>query len=130
MKTAIFRGKGTIEVGERPDPEPHQVGSIGHEYIGVVESIGSDVTDLAVGDFVIAPFRAPFADATLVKVPQPPEGRFTDERLASFTALSDVACTGYHAAVSAGVHLDHVAEAYAAMDERRAITSLLTIGQL
>ncbi|TQM57313.1 zinc-binding dehydrogenase [Humibacillus xanthopallidus] len=168
MKAAIFRGKGTIDVGERPDPEiqeasdavvrvvrgcvcgsdlwyyrginPHKVGSIGHEYIGVVESIGSEVTGLAVGDFVIAPFtfndgtcpacragfpsncmhggafgngvtdggqgekvRAPFADATLVKVPQPPEGRFTDEQLASFTALSDVACTGYHAAVSAGV---------------------------
>ncbi len=28
---------------------------------------------------------------------------FTDEQLASFTALTDVTCTGYHAAVSAGV---------------------------
>ncbi|GAA2157552.1 threonine dehydrogenase-like Zn-dependent dehydrogenase [Humibacillus xanthopallidus] len=168
MKAAIFRGTGTIEVGERPDPQiqeasdavvrvvrgcvcgsdlwyyrginQHKVGSIGHEYIGVVESVGADVVDLAVGDFVIAPFtyndgtcpacragfqsncahggafgngvtdggqgekvRAPFADATLVKVPNPPEGGFTDAQLASFTALSDVACTGYHAAVSAGV---------------------------
>ena len=30
--------------------------SIGHEFIGLVEEIGSDVTTLRVGDFVIAPF--------------------------------------------------------------------------
>ena len=30
--------------------------SIGHEFIGVVEEIGADVTTLSVGDFVIAPF--------------------------------------------------------------------------
>src|SRR3954468_4956199 len=165
MKAAIFKGKGTIELGERPDPqiqEPidavvravrgcvcgsdlwyyrginsHKVGSIGHEYVGVIEAVGKEVTDLAVGDFVIAPFtcndgtcpacqagfesncehggafgdgdidggqgekvRAPYADATLVKVPG---SDFTEEQLASFTALSDVMCTGYHAAVSAGV---------------------------
>jgi threonine dehydrogenase-like Zn-dependent dehydrogenase len=165
MKAAIFRGTGTIEIGQRPDPQieeatdvvvrvvrgcvcgsdlwyyrginTHKVGSIGHEYIGVIEAIGSDVTRLAVGDFVIAPFtfsdgtcpacqagfesncehggafgdgdidggqgekvRAPHADATLVQVPG---SDFTDEQLASFTALSDVMCTGYHAAVSAGV---------------------------
>ena len=168
MKAAIFRGKNAIEIGQRPDPQiqnptdaivrvvrgcvcgsdlwyyrginPHAVGSIGHEYIGVIEAVGPDVRDLAAGDFVIAPFtyndgtcpacqagypsncvhggafgngetdggqgervRAPFADATLVKVPNAPEGGFTEAQLASFTALSDVACTGYHAAVSAGV---------------------------
>jgi len=165
MKAAIFRGEKNIELGERPDPQiqsptdaivrvvrgcvcgsdlwyyrginTHKVGSIGHEYIGVIEAIGSDVTGLAVGDVVIAPFtfsdgtcpacqagfesncehggafgdgdidggqgekvRAPYADATLVQVPG---SDFTDEQLASFTALSDVMCTGYHAAVSAGV---------------------------
>jgi alcohol dehydrogenase len=167
MKAAIFKGEKTIDVGERPDPQiqnptdavvrvvrgcvcgsdlwyyrginPHKVGSIGHEYIGVVQAVGDDVTTLAAGDFVIAPFtyndgtcpacragfqsncthggafgngdtdggqgekvRAPYADATLVKVPGA-EADFTDAQLASFTALSDVACTGYHAAVSAGV---------------------------
>jgi threonine dehydrogenase-like Zn-dependent dehydrogenase len=165
MKAAIFKGPGAIELGQRPDPviqEPgdavvrvvrgcvcgsdlwyyrgvneHAVGSIGHEFIGVVEEAGAAVTNLAPGDFVIAPFtysdgtcpacqhgfqsncthggafgngtidggqgetvRVPCAAATLVKVPG---SDFTDEQLASFTALSDVMCTGYHAAVSAGV---------------------------
>ncbi|MDQ0278926.1 threonine dehydrogenase-like Zn-dependent dehydrogenase [Arthrobacter silviterrae] len=30
--------------------------AIGHEFVGVVESVGADVTGLGVGDFVIAPF--------------------------------------------------------------------------
>ena len=34
----------------------HAVGSIGHEFIGVVEDIGSDVTGISVGDLVVAPF--------------------------------------------------------------------------
>lgn len=165
MKAAIFNGTRDITVGQRPDPQiesatdalvrvvrscvcgsdlwyyrginQHKVGSIGHEYIGVIEAVGNDVTDLEPGDLVIAPFtfndgtctacrhgyqsncehggafgdgehdggqgekvRAPYADATLVKVPGT---NFTDDQLASFTALSDVMCTGYHAAVSAGV---------------------------
>ena len=165
MKATIFKGKGNIELGERPNPtiqdatdaivrvvrgcvcgsdlwyyrgiNPHKEGSIGHEYIGIIEEIGADVKDLKKGDFVIAPFtysdgtcaacqagfqsncehgsgfgngdsdggqgemvRSPFADATLVKVSG---SDFSDEILASFTALSDVMSTGYHAAVSAGV---------------------------
>jgi alcohol dehydrogenase len=84
MKTAIFNGKGNISVEERPKPTiaeptdavvrvvlacvcgsdlwfyrgiselPH--GSVGHEFIGVVDEIGDGVTDVAVGDFVISPF--------------------------------------------------------------------------
>jgi threonine dehydrogenase-like Zn-dependent dehydrogenase len=168
MKAAIFKAERQIELGERPDAtianptdavvrvvrgcvcgsdlwyyrgiNQHKVGSIGHEYVGVVDQVGEDVTDLAPGDFVIAPFtfndgtcpacqagfqsncshggafgdgdtdggqgeyvRTPYADATLVKVPGSGDTDFTDEQLASFTALSDVTCTGYHAAVSAGV---------------------------
>ncbi|GAB3580794.1 zinc-dependent alcohol dehydrogenase family protein [Calidifontibacter terrae] len=167
MKATIFKGKNSVEVGDRPDPRienptdaivrvvrgcvcgsdlwyyrginDHKVGSIGHEYIGVVEEVGAEVSGLKAGDFVIAPFtfndgtcpacragfesncvnggafgngvidggqgervRSPYADATLVKVPGN-EADFSDEQLASFTALSDVMCTGYHAAVSAGV---------------------------
>lgn len=84
MKAAIFKGKGAIEVGERPDPAikeptdavvrvvlacvcgsdlwyyrgitPHPEGSIGHEFIGVVEEVGPEVKTLHRGDFVIAPF--------------------------------------------------------------------------
>ncbi len=84
MRAAIFRGPGTVEVGERPDPviqaptdaivrvvlacvcgsdlwyyrgtSPHAVGSIGHEFVGVVEETGADVTTVAPGDLVVAPF--------------------------------------------------------------------------
>ena len=37
-------------------PVSEQGHSMGHEFIGVVEEIGTDVTTLSVGDFVIAPF--------------------------------------------------------------------------
>ena len=44
--------------------------------------------------------RVPFADATLVKVPG---SGHSDATMRSLVALSDVMCTGHHAAVSAGV---------------------------
>jgi len=44
--------------------------------------------------------RAPFADPTLVKVPG---SGYADALLRSLLTLSDVMCTGHHAAVSAGV---------------------------
>ncbi|MCS5498312.1 zinc-binding dehydrogenase [Cnuibacter physcomitrellae] len=165
MRATSFGGPGSISVVERPDPvivdstdavvatvlgcvcgsdlwyfrgqSPHAIGPIGHEFIGRVAEIGSDVSRLAVGDLVIAPFvycdgdcvnclagwpsnclrgksfgnngvdggqgeavRVPFADATLVVVPA---GDYDDGLLASLLALSDVMCTGHHAAVSAGV---------------------------
>jgi threonine dehydrogenase-like Zn-dependent dehydrogenase len=84
MRAAVFNGPGSIEVGERPDPvieqptdavvrvvlacvcgsdlwywrgeSEHAVGSIGHEFIGVVEAVGSEVSGVGVGEFVIAPF--------------------------------------------------------------------------
>ncbi len=84
MKAAIFEGPGAIEVGERPDPviceptdavvrvvlgcvcgsdlwyyrgeSPHAVGSIGHEFIGVVEQAGADAQGIRPGDLVVAPF--------------------------------------------------------------------------
>lgn len=84
MKAAIFQGPGTIAVEDRPKPtvnEPTDAvvrvvlacvcgsdlwfyrgisqlshGSVGHEFIGVVDEVGPDVRDLQVGDFVIAPF--------------------------------------------------------------------------
>src|SRR6266568_1074870 len=90
MKAAIFRGKGNIELGDRPDPlvkeptdavvrvvmgcvcgsdlwyyrgvNPHKIGSIGHELIGVVEEVGSEIKNLQKGDLVIAPFD--YSDGT------------------------------------------------------------------
>src|SRR5690606_41620702 len=39
--------------GVTPAHEPHR---IGHEFVGVVEQVGSEVARIKVGDFVIAPF--------------------------------------------------------------------------
>ena len=165
MRAALFNGPHAIEVGERPDPvisaptdavvrvvlscvcgsdlwyyrgdSPHDLGPIGHEFIGVVEEIGPEVRGVAKGDFVIAPFiycdgtcahcragvtsqcvagaafgnhgidggqgeavRVPLAGSTLVRVPG---NGHSDETTRSLLALSDVMCTGHHAAVSAGV---------------------------
>jgi threonine dehydrogenase-like Zn-dependent dehydrogenase len=164
MRAAIFNGPRSIAYGELPDPvvststdalirvvlacvcgsdlwyyrgeSPHAQGAIGHEFIGVVEAVGSDVVSVTQGDFVVAPFlysdgkcvmcragwpahclnggawgnatgggqgefvRVPFADGTLVRVPG---SGHPDSTLRSLLALSDVACTGYHAAVSANV---------------------------
>lgn len=165
MKAAIFHGPRSIELGERPDPKiqeltdavvrvvlgcvcgsdlwyyrglsPHALGPIGHEFIGVVEEVGSDVHTIRKGDLVIAPFtycdgtcancragwpsnclhggsfgnhgidggqgeavRAPLADPTLVTVPG---SGYAEDMLRSLLTLSDVMCTGHHAAVSAGM---------------------------
>src|SRR5215210_1695288 len=91
MRAAIFHEPRRIEAGDRPDPslvEPTDAivrvviacvcgsdlwyyrgetpfepgGPIGHEFIGVVEDVGADVTHLNKGDLVIAPFA--FSDGT------------------------------------------------------------------
>jgi threonine dehydrogenase-like Zn-dependent dehydrogenase len=59
-------------------------------------SFGNHGVDGGQGEAV----RVPFADATLVPVPGTGH---SDETLASLATLSDVMCTGHHAAVSAGV---------------------------
>jgi threonine dehydrogenase-like Zn-dependent dehydrogenase len=84
MRAAIFNGPGAVELGERPDPviqaptdavvrvvlgcvcgsdlwyyrgeSPHAAGSIGHEFIGMVEQAGADVRGVRAGDLVVAPF--------------------------------------------------------------------------
>ena len=165
MKAAIFGGPRDLVVGERPDPviqdpsdavvrvtlacvcgsdlwyyrglSPHDLGPIGHEFVGIIDQVGADVRAVRPGDLVVTPFtwsdgtctlcragwpsnclhgggygnhgmdggqgeavRVPFADATLIKVPG---SGHSDETMRSIVALSDVACTGHHAAVSAGV---------------------------
>jgi alcohol dehydrogenase len=84
MKAAIFKGKGDIAVEDRARPtikEPTDAvvrvvlacgcgsdlwfyrgiselahGTVGHEFIGVVDEVGADVDTLRPGDFVVAPF--------------------------------------------------------------------------
>ena len=115
---------------------------MGHEFVGVVEQVGDEVRDVAVGDFVVAPFyvcdstcvncrngvstsclrggwwgsedgtgssadggqgerlRVPLADGTLVVVPG---GLPSEDLVPDLLTLSDVMCTGHHAAVSGGV---------------------------
>ena len=90
MRAAIFNGPGDISVVDVPDPTitaptdavvrvvlacvcgsdlwywrgttEHGHTGIGHEFIGVVEAVGSAVTSVRDGDFVIAPFA--FSDGT------------------------------------------------------------------
>src|SRR3954467_3803454 len=90
MRAAIYNEPRSITVGERRDPvlveptdaivrvvlacvcgsdlwyyrgeSPFEPGPIGHEFVGVVEEVGSDVQKIKKGDFVIAPFA--FSDGT------------------------------------------------------------------
>lgn len=119
----LWRYRGITPV---PRPTP-----IGHEYCGIVESVGEQVTTVGPGQFVVGGFlnsdntcplclkgahanclhgggydgcqaeyiRIPNADGTLVATPGLPP----DDLVPSLLTLSDVLCTGWHAAVSAGV---------------------------
>jgi threonine dehydrogenase-like Zn-dependent dehydrogenase len=104
---------------------------IGHEYVGVVEAVGADVSTVTPGQFVVGGFltsdntcpvcragahanclnvtgydgaqaeliRVQNADGTLLATPGLPD----ETMVPSLLALSDVMCTGWHAAVSAEV---------------------------
>lgn len=119
----LWRYRGLSAV---PEPTP-----IGHEYVGIVEQVGAAVTTVRPGDFVVGGFlhsdntcpvcrkgmhascqhvggydgcqaeriRIPHADGTLIATPGVPD----DDLVPSLLALSDVMCTGWHAAVCAGV---------------------------
>jgi alcohol dehydrogenase len=90
MKSAIFKGKGTVVIEEVPKPtvkaptdaivrvvlacvcgsdlwfyrgiSEHPVGPVGHEAIGIVDDVGAEVQTIQKGDFVIMPFA--FSDGT------------------------------------------------------------------
>jgi threonine dehydrogenase-like Zn-dependent dehydrogenase len=83
MRAALIEAPGALKVGDRPYPvvreptdavvrvvlacvcggdlwqyrgeSPFEPGPIGHEFIGVIEDVGTDVRDVAPGDLVIAP---------------------------------------------------------------------------
>ncbi|WP_345365356.1 zinc-dependent alcohol dehydrogenase family protein [Actinoallomurus liliacearum] len=160
MRGTIIHGPGDIRFEERPDPtiieptdaivrtvatcvcgsdlwryrginEVPQPTPIGHEYVGVVEEVGSAVTSVRPGQFVVGGFltsdntcplcragahancrnrtgydgcqaeliRVQNADGTLLATPERP----ADDLVPGILALSDVMCTGWHAAVCADV---------------------------
>ena len=116
-----YRGENKIEPGS----------PIGHEIVGVVEEVGSEVSSFRPGDFVIAPFvhcdnacphcRAGITSAcvnqgftvggqgeyTLVHQADgslvKTDGMPDDAMIPSLLTLADVMATGWHAAVAAGV---------------------------
>jgi threonine dehydrogenase-like Zn-dependent dehydrogenase len=116
-----YRGHNDITAGD----------TIGHECIGVVEEVGSDVTGFSAGDFVIVPFdhcdntcahcragaqsgcvnlgftssgQAEYARVTQADGSLVKTDGVPDRSLyPSLLTLSDVMATGWHAAVSAGV---------------------------
>lgn len=160
MLATVIHAPGDIRVEERPDPvvvEPTDAvirtvaacvcGSdlwpfrgidqvrrprpIGHEYVGVVEEIGSEVTTLSVGQFVVGGFyasdntcphcragvqfscvaRESFdgCQAEMIRIPHAdgtlvatPEAPDPD-LIPDLLTLSDVMSTGWHAAVTTGV---------------------------
>ena len=119
----LWRYRGISPVAQ---PTP-----IGHEYVGIVEAVGDAVTTVEPGDFVVGGFlhsdntcplcrkgmhascqhgggydgcqaekiRIPNADGTLLATPGQPDA----DLIPSLLALSDVMCTGWHGAISAGV---------------------------
>ena len=165
MRATVYYGPGDVRVENVPDPAIKQptdavvrvthaciCGSdlwfyrgqddwqpgwrTGHEWMGIVEEVGSEVRTMKRGDRVLAPFafsdgtcefctkglqtscvhggfwggkandggqaeavRAPFADGTLVVVPNSAEN--DDALLTAILPLTDVMATGHHAAVSA-----------------------------
>jgi hypothetical protein len=164
MRATLMYGAGDVRVEDVPDPvlqepadaivrvlrscicgsdlwpywsmPPSEHGRrMGHEFLGVVEDTGADVSGFQAGDLVVAPFvwsdgtcdfcreglqtscrhggqwggdtdggqgeavRVPQAPGTLVKLPAGED----EALLASLLTLSDVFCTGHHAAVKAGV---------------------------
>jgi threonine dehydrogenase-like Zn-dependent dehydrogenase len=113
------------------DDVDHQ--PMGHEYVGVVEEIGAEVTSITVGDFVVGSFfssdntceicragyqthcvhrgpgAVPGAQAEYARIPHadgtlvPTPGMPDDDLVPSLLAASDVLGTGWFAAVAAEV---------------------------
>src|SRR5437868_14585991 len=100
VRAAIFHEPGNITAGHRPDAairgpsdavvrvvlavvcgsdlwyyrgdSPFEPGPIGHEFIGVIEDVGADVTTLAQGDLVISPLASVTAVAPTAKTASRP----------------------------------------------------------
>jgi threonine dehydrogenase-like Zn-dependent dehydrogenase len=120
-----YRGENPVTAGD----------TIGHECVGVVEEVGSEVTTVRPGDFVVVPFdhcdntcahcRAGMQSACVnLGMTSSGQGEYARVSQAdgslvstggtpdaamipSLLALSDVMPTGWHAAVAAGVREGH-----------------------
>ncbi|MGB7963660.1 MAG: zinc-dependent alcohol dehydrogenase family protein [Propionicimonas sp.] len=160
MRGAIIHAAGDVRYSERPEPtivEPTdavirtvaacvcgsdlwryrglspvpQPTPIGHEYVGIVETIGDAVTSVRPGDFVVGGFlhsddTCPLCrkgmhascqhgggfdgcQAEKIRIPNADgtllatPGQPEADLIPSLLALSDVMCTGWHGAVSADV---------------------------
>lgn len=116
-----YRGENDITVG---DP-------IGHELVGVIEEVGTEVSSFKAGDFVIVPFchcdntcahcQVDMQSACVnMNITSGGQGEYAKvyqaegslvktsgmpdaDMIPSLLALSDVMATGWHAAVAAGV---------------------------
>jgi len=165
MKATLMYGAGDVRIADVPDPAIHaptdaivrvvraaicgsdlypyrsmpatnQGRPMGHEFLGIIEDTGAEVTGLRRGDLVLSPFtyadntcfwcrrglqtscphggrygfdgvdggqgeavRVPQASGTLVKLPVAADSAL----LLSLMTLTDVFCTGHHAAVTAQV---------------------------
>ena len=94
--------RGVAEADLVIAPFTYSDGTCAHCRAGVTSqcvaggSFGNHGVDGGQGEAV----RVPLAESTLVRVPG---SRHSDETMRSLVTLSDVMCTGHHAAVSAGV---------------------------
>ncbi|MET9383556.1 zinc-dependent alcohol dehydrogenase family protein [Streptomyces sp. NPDC002928] len=114
--------------GLEPVDEPHPMG---HEYVGIVEEVGSEVTSIKPGQFVVGSFATSdntcancrngwqsnclhrefmsTCQADYVRIPNAQgtlvatDGQPADEFLPSLLAVSDVMGTGWYAALAAEV---------------------------
>ena len=99
MRAAIFNAPRNITARDRPDAaitepsdavvrvvlacvcgsdlwyyrgdSPFEPGPIGHEFIGVIEDVGADVTTLRKGDLVVSPFAFSEAPARTARTASP-----------------------------------------------------------
>lgn len=157
MRAAIFRGPHSIEVGERPDPVVSAAtDAVVRVMLGAAISAILEMTDGVGVDAALECVGTGQSLATALGIARPgsvvgavgvPHGAENPMETVIFrniglrggvaparTYIPDLLVDVLEGRINPGrvfdfeTDLDHVAEAYAAMDERRAIKSLIRIG--
>ena len=114
MKAAIFKGKGKVEVGEWPDPvmkEPTDATIVG--YVGVPHGVELPLRPIFGQNIGVHGGGAPVRAYLPELMEDVLTGRINPGRVFDFET-----------------DLDGVADAYAAMDARRAIKSLVRVSNV